>query len=83
MKIELKFDIDQDVYYLENNKIVKGIIDGAEIELNSKNFSTVEMSIRYRVRVDNSYSYFAEESIFSDMEDLCASLIESARDRYL
>lgn len=82
MEIKTKFTLDQDCYFLRYNKIVKGKIEGINIDI-SKDYRTfTQISITYDVKIgDDIRDRFDEKDcIFSSIEEVCEFLTQEAKE---
>lgn len=71
MEVECKFDIDDEVYLLKNNKIIKAVVDSVHVKLNrvlgkSDCFTT---DIEYTLDGSDSKRR-TENELFASREDL-------------
>lgn len=77
MKIETKFDIGQEVFFMFNNKVRCEEIERIRVIVEQKNkcFATIETRTCYWVKPwSGDTDYFSEEKLFASKEELLASL---------
>jgi hypothetical protein len=76
MKIEVEFCLGEDVFFMENNKIVKSEIKGIDIKyFFSQPYLIEEMIVSYDCRIDNELQKIDQKKLFSSKEDLCDNLM--------
>ena len=77
MKIETKFDIGQEVFFMFNNKVRCEEIERIRVIAEHKNkyFATTETHACYWLKPwSNDSDFFSEEKLFVSKEELLASL---------
>lgn len=77
MKIETKFDIGQEVFFMFNNKVRCEEIEKirAMVEHKNKCFATTETRACYWLKPwSGDGDFFSEEKLFASKEELLASL---------
>ena len=77
MKIETKFDIGQEVFFMFNNKVRKDEIDRIRVHVNYKGFlcTKKETVVLYGLTSwDGDNDYYDERQLFASKEELLASL---------
>lgn len=77
MKIETKFNIGQEVFFMFNNKVRSEVIEKIRviIDLKNKCFSTTEMHVWYWLKPwSGDMDFFSEDKLFTSKEELLASL---------
>ena len=77
MKIETKFDIGQEVFFMFNNKVRSEEIEKIRVIVDRKNkcFATTETHACYWLKSwSNDTDFFSEEKLFASKEELLASL---------
>lgn len=77
MKIETKFDIGQEVFFMFNNKVRCEEIEKIRVIAEPKNkcFATIETHVCYWLKPwSNDGDFFSEEELFASKEELLASL---------
>lgn len=70
--IKTKFDIGQEVYWMKNNRINKGVIDG--IQVYDVNFSADGLSKYMVLYTIGDYAITANE-VYTSKEEILADLI--------
>ena len=75
MKLETKFDINDKVYFVRENKINKGTVYGIEIDTSKTNKKKIVTDLSYRVWNGASMTMLSESKIFATIEELTASLV--------
>ena len=78
MSIETKFNVNDGVYFMLNNKIAYGVIIGILITIGDDKYKekyTYQFP-RYNIHIVNqqTYSAYPESSLFLNREDLLKSL---------
>lgn len=75
MKIETKFNVNDKVYFVRENKINKGTVYGIEIDVGKTNKKKIVTDLSYRVWNGTSMTMLSESKIFATIEELTASLV--------
>lgn len=71
MRIDTDLNIQDDVYFLEDNKFVKGLIVSINIEVTPNRFGNPVSEIIYVVKTSrNSYTKFTLDEISKTPEEL-------------
>jgi len=52
MEIKTKFNIDQEIYYMENNKVETADITEMFIEVKNNHYYKTEYTVKYKVKTD-------------------------------
>ena len=69
MELNTKFNIEDNVFFLNNNKVCEGCIERTTILIEA---DIVE--IKYRIKVDRIFKYLLEDKVFSTKQELLDSL---------
>lgn len=70
MKIETKFNIGDEIFFMDTNKIKNRIIRKLSLTMDEK----FEQSVMYYYIEDDKYRYISEKSIFATKQELLDSL---------
>lgn len=68
MKIDTKFKLDDDVYYMEDNHIVKGTVKKIEITIEQNGYHEPEILIYYTITEHNTSRHIHESQLFVSIE---------------
>jgi len=76
MEIKTKFDIDQEIFYMEKNKVKTADINKINIETKNNHYFKVANTITYRARNqwECSSKEFRESNIYWTKQELLDSL---------
>ena len=69
MEIKTKFNLEDNVFFIHNNKAVDGIIKKILINVENDTFT-----IKYKILIDRKYKFFQEENVFKTKKELLESL---------
>lgn len=75
MKLETKFNVNDKVYFVRENKINKGTVYGIEIDVGKTNKKKIVTDLSYRVWNGTSMTMLSESKIFATLDELTASLV--------
>lgn len=75
MKIETRFNINDKVYFVRENRISKGTVCGIEIDAGKTNKKKIVTDLSYRVWNGTSMTMLSESKIFATIDGLTASLV--------
>lgn len=79
MKAEIKYDLNQEVWFIENGKVVKDTVLKVKFEI-EKSYEKIEYYFKDNVGVVSNgyygsyYRIFKEEQVFATKEELINSL---------
>ena len=74
MKIETKFKIGDDAYYMEDNYIVKGTVKKIEITIEQDSYHEPDISIYYTIIKGNTSRHMHESELFVSVEEILKHL---------
>ena len=69
MKIDTKFNPDDDAYYMEDNHIAKGIVKKIEITIEQDSYHDPEVLIYYTITKSNTSRHMHESELFASVEE--------------
>lgn len=79
MKIETKFDVNDKVYFVKDNKISKGTIYEIKIDVSGGPRRQTGTNVNYCVWNGSSMTTISESKIFATIDELTASLVGEYR----
>jgi len=73
MEIKTKLDVDQNAYFMQDNKIQTKAIKHIQINVSLDAFLNTEVNVKYTVN-ENSITMLYESEVFATKQDLLNSL---------
>ena len=70
MKIETKFNREQEVIVIFDNEIQKGKVDSINIDVGFNNRVKIDYAVKLKIDVQTIYEAFPESKVFASKEDL-------------